>query len=41
MPGFVPYPAAQNLGMAGRSDGLDHLEDALAHADFAKLAIGR
>jgi hypothetical protein len=29
-PDAAPFAAAQHRGMAGRSHGLDHLEDALA-----------
>src|SRR5919109_1245540 len=32
--------AAQHLGMACRTYGLDHFEDALAHAAFADLVVG-
>ena len=39
MPGFGSFAAAQDLGVAGRAHGLDHLEDALAYGDFAKLVI--
>src|SRR5215471_618672 len=31
---------AQNLGVARRTHGLHHLEDALAHAAFADLVVG-
>src|SRR3979409_2107379 len=37
---LAPFAAAQNLGMAGGPHGLDHLEDALAHAGFADLVVG-
>ena len=37
---LTPFAAAQNLGMAGRTHGLDHLEDALAHAGLADLVVG-
>src|SRR4029077_6845265 len=37
---LASFAAAQNLGMAGRSHGLDHLEDALAHPGFADLVVG-
>src|SRR6266851_2815085 len=37
---LAPFAAAQNLGMAGSPHGLDHLEDALAHAGFANLVVG-
>src|SRR5216683_527781 len=37
---LAPFAAAQNLGMAGGAHGLDHLEDALAHAGLADLVVG-
>src|SRR5215216_7688557 len=38
--GLLALTAAQHLGVAGRADGLDHLEDALADAAFADLVVG-
>src|SRR5829696_6874997 len=37
---FAALWAVQHLGVAGRADGLDHLEDALADAAFADLVVG-
>src|SRR6185312_6564885 len=39
-PDLAALAAAQDLGVAGGADGLDHLEDALAHAVFADLVVG-
>ena len=36
---FTPFAVAQNLGMARRTHGLDHLEDALAHPRLAALGL--
>src|SRR5690349_5496274 len=39
-PGSATFAPAQDLGMAGGADRLDHLEDALAHATLADLVVG-
>src|SRR5262245_6404729 len=38
--GFPLFTTAQHLGMTCRTHGLDHLEDALAHAAFTDLVVG-
>jgi hypothetical protein len=40
VPGFAPFAAAQDLGMAGRAHGFDHFENALAHPRLADLVVG-
>src|SRR5258708_39580239 len=39
-PRSAPLAPAQHFGVAGGSHGLDHLENALAHATLANLVVG-